>query len=90
MKNKYMKVILPLTAIIIMLSATFSYAEFNEVKLVGEESDIYKKWQALSDEEKENTMQPVSHSLKIEDSLRKSLLNKIENVGEGETQLPTE
>ena len=90
MKNKYMKVILPLTAIIIMLSATFSYAEFNEVKLVGEESDIYKKWQALSDEEKENTMQPASHSLKIEDSLRKSLLNKIENVGEGETQLPTE
>ena len=88
MNSKKIKVILS-TIITLILLTTFSYAKVDKTQIVGETSELYKEWQTLSEEEKQNTLQPAITSLNAEDSVRKSVFNKITSVGAGNTDLPS-
>jgi len=72
MKKKIYKIIIFLSIIMGTLT-TISFA--HEEPKISEESELYKKWESLSPEEKENTIMPKTYSISINNSLRKSRYN---------------
>ena len=75
MKKKISSILLIMIFCIINL-ATVSYANEIEIRLP-EKTEAYKKWESLSPEEKEKTIEPRPYAITIEQSLRKSRYNTL-------------
>lgn len=75
MKNNYIKIALCIIIGILMISTT-TFAT-SELTLPEETTQIYKRWQKLSDEEKGNYIIPQPYSLNLEDSVKMSIYKKI-------------
>ena len=75
MKKKISSILLIMIFCIINL-ATVSYANDIEIRLP-EKTEAYKKWESLSPEEKEKTIEPRPYAITIEQSLRKSRYNTL-------------
>lgn len=72
--NKSLKIIFSILIGLLIASST-SFAAYNEI-LAKETTDAYKKWQTLSEEEKQNYIEPAPYSLDIDDSVRMSVYQK--------------
>lgn len=70
MKNRYIKIILLQIIVLLLLFSSSSFA------LMEDTTVAYKKWQELSDKERQNYIEPSLYSLKIEDSVKKSVFNQ--------------
>ena len=81
MNFKYIKRVLFLSGFLIILLCSSAFAA--EVAFPEEITDAYQKWQLLSNKEKSKTIEPLPFSLKIGDSVKKSVLNSFTvNVGQ--------
>ena len=78
---KKVKKILLFTIITFLIVISISYAEYenkNEIVEAGvEKSEEYKKWESLTNEEKENTIMPNYSNVSIDSSVKKSTLNNL-------------
>ena len=75
MKKKISIILLIMFLIIINLT-TISYGNNIEVRLP-EKTEAYKKWESLSPEEKEKTIQPRPYAISIKQSLKRSKYNAL-------------
>lgn len=74
MKRNYKKSLFGIAIAVFMLG-TSSYAVSN-TNLPKDTTEAYKRWQALSTEEKQNYIEPAPYSLNIDDSVRISVFEK--------------
>ena len=86
MRNRLFKIRIFLIPFILLFLGTTSFAN---VKIENDTTQIYNTWQSLTEDQKEETIEPSLFSLNIEDSVRKSILNGF-SKGVGTTVYPTE
>ena len=84
MKKNYIRYISIIIIAILITINTSSLAIVDiGTKIPEDVTKEFKEWQNLSEEEKENTIQPQAYSLPIENSVKKSILKGTASVGEG-------
>jgi len=78
-----MKKISVFVIIIFIILTSISYAENGKEKIEAgvEKSEEYKKWESLTDVEKENVIIPNYSNISIESSVKKSTLNNLLKAG---------
>lgn len=76
MKTKYLKITLLSSIIGLIMMGTVSFATANVTMPKEKTTEAYQRWQALSDEEKKNYIEPKQYSLDIDESVRMSMYNK--------------
>lgn len=77
--KKYLK-ILAIISVLILLWTNISIGTEKQVveDIKGiEKSEEFKKWEALSDEERKNTMQPVYNKISFKDTIKRSAYNTL-------------
>ena len=77
--RKRIKIIILCIFLTVVLSISFNISNANDdsAMAISEKSEAYKQWEELSEQEKENSIEPTYYNIKLEDSVKRSTLNSL-------------